>query len=110
MDEEKLKKQVDALEQKLAQYETDGAIAGFYALNRIVNQQIKVLNSTNLASAIDEDPKESKRYDRTKAIWEGMAKMIADLNSLKAEFKITGDQDKDIKRIPFIESVATKRD
>ena len=36
--------------------------------------------------------------------------MIVDLNALKLELRLTGDEDRDGKKVPFIERIATKRE
>jgi len=102
-------KRIEVLEQKLSLYETDATMRGFYSLNRIVNQQIDYLNSFNLKTEISSNPKEDKAYDRAKGLWEGLKGLISDLNSLKSELKITGDEDKDKKRLPFNDRIAENR-
>lgn len=106
---EKLKTENEALKQRLSLYEIDATFRGYYALNKIVNQQINRLQKFDIESEIGQNSKEDKIYDRTKAIWEGLKEMISDLNILKAELKISGDEDKDNKKVPFIESVAVAR-
>lgn len=110
MDEEKeLLAKISVLEQKLALYEQDATVRGFYALNKIVNQQVDALNDFNILTEISQNPKEEKKYDRIKSIWEGLKVMITDLNALKLELKITGDENKDKRKLTFIESLAEKR-
>lgn len=106
---EQEKKKVSELEHRLSLYENDSVFKGYYALNKIVNQQIKRLNAFDLDTEISQNPKDDKVYDRTKAIWEGLKGMISDLNALKSELKISGNEDKDSKKVPFIETVATTR-
>ena len=107
---ETLTKKVAALEQRLSLYENDAVYRGYYALNKIVNQQVDILNSFNLQSEIGQNPKEDKKYDRVKSVWEGIKSMIVDLNALKLELRLTGDEDRDGKKVPFIERIATKRE
>ncbi len=104
-----LEKKVIVLEQKVQRYEKDAVFRGYYALNNIVNQQIDILNGINLKTEIGSNPKEDKQYDRVKGIWEGLKGMIIDLNGLKADLKITGDETFDNKDVPFIETVAQTR-
>ncbi len=103
------KKKVTVLEQRMQRYEKDAVFRGYYALNSIVNQQVDLLNTFILKDKIDESKKESAYYDRAKGIWEGLKGMITDLNSLKADLKITGDESYDNKDVPFIETVAQTR-
>ena len=107
--ENDFEKQVKVLEQRLRLYETDATFRGYYALNKIANEQIDILNSFKLSDEIGNNPQDDKKYDRVKSIWEGVKGIIRDLNSLKAELKITGNEDKDTKKVPFIERVAETR-
>jgi hypothetical protein len=104
-----LQKKVDALEQQLRLYENDSIYRGYYVLNKVVNEQIDILKSMNLASEIGLNPKEDKKYDRIKAIWEGLKGMITDLNTLKVDLKITGDEHRDSKKVPFNDRIAENR-
>jgi hypothetical protein len=104
-----LKKQVEVLEQKLALYQKDATIRGYYVQNKIANQQIDILEGFNLPEEIKKSPKDDKYFDRAKGLWEGMPDMIAGLNKLKAELKITGNEDKDKKNVPLAERLAETR-
>jgi hypothetical protein len=85
---EELKKKVDEYEKMIGIGEYDIAKNAFFAICRIADLQTKRLNKFNLETEIAKDAKEDKIYDRTKAIWEGMAKMISDINSLRKELGI----------------------
>ena len=104
-----LKRENTLLAHKLSLYEKDAVFRGYYALNKIVNQQVDILNDFNIKMEIGQNPKEDKQYDRVKAIWENLKTMIIDLNALKLELRITGSQEKDNKNVPFIERVAETR-
>lgn len=113
MDEvEQLRKQITALEKKLTETEKiikDPARRGYYALNKILYQQIKFLEDFDLKEQIGANPKEDKIYDRAKGIWEGLKTMILDCRTLKGELKIpTDEEEKEIKKIYRItpESIA----
>lgn len=104
MDEIKeLQKKIKVLEQQLAEKEKiikDPAKRGYYALSKVVYQQIEFLENFNLKTAIAASPKEDKEYDRAKGLWEGMKMMILDLRTLKQELKITPDEEeKELKKI-----------
>lgn len=104
MDElEKYKKQVSVLEKKLAEAEKiikDPTKRGYYALNRILYQQIQFLEDFDLKEQIGANPKEDKIYDRAKGIWEGLKTMILDCRTLKGELKIPLDEEeKEINKI-----------
>ena len=94
MDEAKeLKQKIDVLEKRLAWYEKDATYRGFYALNRIVNQQVDYLNKFNLEKEIGQSPKEDKVYDRAKGLWESLKTIIGDLNSLKVELGLRDEEE-----------------
>lgn len=104
MDElEKLQKQYNALEKKLTEAERitkDPSKRGYYALNKILYQQIDYLESFNLKKEIESNPKDDKIYERCKGLWEGLKTMIMDCRALKQELKIPLDEeDKEIKKI-----------
>lgn len=111
-EEVELEKKIKVLEGRLTEAEKiikDPSKRGYYALNKILYQQIEFLESFNLKEQIGGDPKSDKIYDRTTKIWEGLQKMIMDCRSLKAELKIPADEEeKEIKKIYRItpESIA----
>ena len=105
-----LEKKIAVLEQKLALYEKDATYRGYYALNKIVNEQVDILNEFTIRTEIGNNPKEDKKYDRVQEIWTKIPAMITNLNALKIELRITGDESKDSRKVPFIEGIATKRD
>lgn len=98
-----LEKQIKVLEQKLAEKEKiikDPSRRGYYALNKILYQQIAYLESFDLKKEIESDPKQDKIYERCKGLWEGLKTMILDCRTLKLELKIPFDEeDREIKRI-----------
>ena len=104
-----LQQKVSVLEQRLALYEKDASVRGYYALNRIVNLQVDYVNSFDIKSNIGKDPKEDKTYDRAKGIWEGLEPMIMSLAKLKETLKLTGDESRDSKRVSFTDRLAEKR-
>ena len=105
---EDYKKKISVLEQKVALYEKDPYKRGYFSLQRMVNQQIDLMNEFNLRKEVDTDPKDSKKYDRVKGIWEGLKEMLLDLKTLKGEMKISSSDDLD-DGVPFIERVAETR-
>lgn len=104
MDElQELKKKYAALEKKLTEAEKiikDPAKRGYFALCRILYQQIEYLENFDLKKQIGENPKDDKVYDRTKGIWEGMKTMIMDCKNLKQELGVTNEEEeKEAKKI-----------
>jgi hypothetical protein len=102
MDEQELKKKIDILEksnQELTKIIKDPSKRGYYALNKILYQQIEYLEGFNLKEQIGGNPKDDKVYERTTKIWEGLKTMIVDCRSLKQELGITPDEEeKEVKK------------
>lgn len=86
--EKDLEHQIKVLEQRLQLCENDPSKRGYFALVKIANQQINVLNSFDLPVELPKTAKDDKTYDRTKALWEGLRGIITDIGSLKTELKI----------------------
>lgn len=103
MGENELNKKIDILEKKnkeLNDVIKDPSKRGYYALNKILYQQIEYLENFNIKEQIGADPKQDKIYDRAKGIWEGLKTMILDCRALKSELKIPNDEEeKEIKKI-----------
>jgi RNA recognition motif-containing protein len=103
MSEPDYKKQVSVLEKQLAEKDKiikDPSKRGYYALNKILYQQITYLENFDLKVQIEADPKQDKIYERVTKIWEGLKTMILDCRALKSELKIPNDEEeKEIKKI-----------
>jgi len=96
-----LEKKIKVLEQQLSEKEKiikDPAKRGYYALNKILYQQIEYLEGFNLKEQIGASPKEDKVYERVTKIWEGLKTMILDCRSLKQELGVAPD-DEEEKRV-----------
>lgn len=102
-DEKELEKKIKVLEQQLTEKEKiikDPSKRGYFALCRILYQQIEYLENFDLKKQIGENPKDDKLYDRTKGIWEGMKTMIMDCKNLKQELGVTNEEEeKEAKKI-----------
>jgi hypothetical protein len=99
----------DYFEKKVHIYEQNGAAKLYYSLNRKSNEMADLLNKNDLTAINIDDPKD-KTFDRLKIIWadaDGLANAIKTLGSLAG---VTGDEDKDTKRKPFVDTIAEKRD
>lgn len=103
------KRKVAVLERQNALYTDDATIRGYYVQNKILNKQVNILDEFKFSEEIKKTSKDDKYYDRAKALWEGMPDMIAGLNKLKIELKITGEKDKDEKKVPLAERLAETR-
>ena|SRR5688572_7213905 len=100
---------IKSLEQKIKLYEDNGAAKLYYALNRKMNEMGDMLNDNSLKSINLDDPKD-KSFDRIFKLLEKSETVASSAKVLGAIAGITGDEDKDVARKPFIETVATRRD
>lgn len=100
--------EIDDLKKELALYKKDATYRGYYVQNKIVNQQIDILEEFELGSEIKKNPKDDKYYDRAMKISEGLPDAIIGLNKLKIELKITGNENKD-RDVPLAERLAETR-
>ena len=101
-DEKELEKKIKVLEQQLTEKEKiikDPSKRGYFALNKILYQQIEYLENFDLKKEIGANPKEDKVYDRVNGIWKELPKMILECRALKQELKISADEEeKEMKR------------
>lgn len=94
--------QIERLQKRLAYYEKDAAFAGFFTLNRIVNQQREYLNKFNIATFIaSEEKSEQLAYKNAKDLWENLPDMIMQLNKLRIDLKLDDVGKEEEKLIPF---------
>lgn len=103
-DAEKIKE----FEAKIKLYEQNGAAKLYYSLNRKMNEMADLLNKTNLSN-INLDDKESKQFDRLFKLLEKSQVIGSAAQSVKDFAGITGDEEKDINKKPFIETIAEVR-
>ncbi len=104
-DAEKIKE----LQQELDLYKKDPQKRGYFALIRILNQQVDYLNQFNIKSNIGGKASEDATFARTQGIWEKLPTMISSLNELRTELRITKDDEADYSSTPFIETIAQTR-
>jgi hypothetical protein len=105
-DAEKIKK----LEEEIASYRINGAVGLYYELNRLVNETIKYTRNTSISSLLTEGEKGDKKFERTMALIKNAKEHVLDLEDIKNKLGLTGNEAKDKEQVPFIETVATKRD
>ena len=103
LDEKELEKKVKVLEQQLAEKERiikDPSKRGYYALCKILDQQIMYLENFNFKEQIGSNPKDDKTYERAKGVWEGIKTMIMDCRILKVELGVTAkEEEAEMKKI-----------
>lgn len=108
-DEKELQQQVKILQGQLALYEQNGSAKLYYALNRKMNEMADMLNKNSLGD-INLDDAKDKSFDRIFKLLEKSETVASSAKVLGGIAGITGEEEKDIIRKPFIETVATKRD
>jgi hypothetical protein len=67
-----------------------------------------LLNKTNISHLLLDDPKD-KTFERLKVIWNDSASISAAIKELGISAGVTGDEQKDIVKKPFVETIAESR-
>lgn len=105
---ERIEKALEYSNKKLFIYEQNGSAKAAYAINRKLNELADMLNKTNVASIDIADAKD-KSFERLKAAWSEMASLGEAYKTLALSAGITNDEEKDINRKPFVDTIAEKR-
>lgn len=108
-DEKELEKKIKDLQDSLKKYEENGTAKLYYALQRKAWEMADMLNSVNLKN-LDLDDAKNKSFERVVKLLENSEKVANCTKALGVLAGVTGDEEKDVARKPFIETVATKRD
>lgn len=67
----------------------DLATRAYASVVKIMEQQVKILDTVNLQTIVNSDEKKDTiQYKNAKEIWEGMPDMVLKLNKLKSELGI----------------------
>lgn len=103
------KRKTEVLLKKLERYEQNGTAKLYYALNRKSNEMADILNANSLDD-ISIGDKDNKSFDRIFKILEKSETVATSVKTLGEAAGVTGDEDKDVKKKPFIERLADKRD
>jgi len=103
-----LEKSLEFSNKKLLIYEQNGAAKAAYSINRKLNELADMLNKTNVSTIDIADPKD-KSFERLKAAWGEMASLGEAFKTLAISAGITNDEEKDIKKKPFVETIAQDR-
>ena len=104
----RLENTIEFYKNNLIAYEQIGAAKAAYSINRKLNELADMLNKTNVATIDIADTKD-KSFERLKAAWGEMASLGEAYKTLAMSAGITGDEDKDVKRKPFVDTIAEKR-
>lgn len=103
--QEKLKE----AEAELDLYKKNGAVGLYYELNRFVNGTINLMRTQSLAGLIAGDDKDPKKFERMMALIKNAKEHIIDMEEIKTKLRLSGNEGKDNKSIPFIETIAETR-
>lgn len=99
---------IKELEAKIKMYEQNGSAKLYYALQRKMNEMGDMLNKHNLAN-LDVDDGKSKTFDRLKVIWNDAASIATGVKALGDLAGVTGSEEKDINKKPFLDRIADAR-
>lgn len=99
---------IEKLKEKLKMYEQNGAAKLYYALNRKMNEMADMLNSNSLTGINLDDPKD-KSFDRVFKILEKSETVSNSANALKMFAGISGNEEVDINKKPFVDTIAESR-
>lgn len=93
---ENLVAKIKELEERILQYEQNGAAKLYYALNRKMNEMADILNRQSLIMLDLADAKD-KSFERIKVIWDSAEKVALAVKSIGDAAGVTGIEEKDIK-------------
>lgn len=69
----------------------DSSKRSFYALNRIINQQVDILNDFDISENISGKKTENAAFERVQSLWKGLQALQSDMSKMRSELKIDGD-------------------
>ena len=98
----------EELQAKLKLYEQNGAAKLFYSLNRKMNEMADIMNKNSLANLSLDDPKD-KTFERLKVIWNDASSIAAAVKELGSTAGVTGNEEKDVSKKPFVDTIAEHR-
>lgn len=100
--------EINELKKRLEQYEQNGAAKLYYSLNRKANEMADLLNKHNLGIMEIDDPKD-KTFDRLKTVWNDATSLGVAIKGLGEVAGITNDEEKDVNKKPFVDTIAQSR-
>lgn len=104
----RLEKSIEFFKSKVVAYEQNGAAKLYYSLNRKMNEMADMLNSNSLNNINIDDPKD-KSFDRIFKLLEKSETVANSAKTLGSVAGITNDEEADVKRKPFVDTIAEKR-
>lgn len=105
---EEEKQKVWILQKKWDALELQGKAKLYYSLNRNMSDLSDMLDGIELTKVNMEDPKD-KTMERLKIIWASVKPLVETLSIIALSSGITGDEEKDTARKPFVDTIADSR-
>jgi len=102
------KEKVIAFEKKWDALELQGKAKLYYSLNRNMSDLSDMLDGIELKKVNMDDPKD-KTMERLKMIWASVKPLVETINLIREASGITGDENKDTERKPFVNTIAQDR-
>lgn len=99
---------IEALKEKIKLYEQNGGAKLYYSLNRKMNEMADMLNANSLNSINIDDAKD-KSFDRVFKLLEKSQLIAASAQTLRVFAGITDNEQEDINRKPFVDTIAQSR-
>lgn len=106
--EQKKNERIKALEDKLVSLGVKGDAKLYYSLNKNMSDLSDILDNTDMSEIDLSDPKD-KTMERLKTIWAAITPLAETLKFLKSTAGITGDEEVDKIRKPFVDTIADAR-
>ncbi len=107
-DSEKKDLRIRSLEAKLDSLGVKGDAKLYYSLNKNMSDLSDILDNTEM-STIDLSDQKDKTMERLKTIWSAITPLAETLKFLKLTAGITGDEENDKIRKPFVDTIADDR-
>lgn len=105
---EKKDLRIKSLESKLESLGVKGDAKLYYSLNKNMSDLSDILDNTQMSDIDLSDPKD-KTMERLKTIWSAITPLAETLKFLKSTAGITGDEESDKIRKPFVDTIAEDR-
>jgi len=99
---------IEELKGKIKMYEQNGSAKLYYSLNRKMNEMADMLNLNTLSGINLDDPKD-KSFDRIFKLLEKSETVANSAKTLGAVAGITGNEEADVAKKPFVETIAESR-
>jgi hypothetical protein len=99
---------IEELQAKLKLFEQNGAAKMYYALNRKLNEIADMLNANSLKNVSIDDTKD-KTFDRIFKLLEKSEVISNAAKSLGEIAGVTNNEEKDINKKPFVDTIAVSR-